>query len=137
MRLSNSQKLLLTIFLINFLTLIPKSGANAQSLLASNVTLSHYPHHNAKADETDKDAATYKRDEQAVAVNTRPTINFFYAIRRDYTDALRYSGSKNNLKAYPRHHLIQALIYHSDLMHGARMTLKPFKIIIIPVWQPK
>lgn len=137
MRLSNTQKLLIHLLLINFLTLFSRHDAKAQiPLFANNFT---YKDH---------------RKNRFLLVNAKDTPNFnivdtvnsdagFTTIQASAITSFRHSSETfqmpahriviDNVKGCTRHSIIPCL-YSIDLRHGARLTFKIFKLVISPLW---
>lgn len=107
MRLSNIQTLLVYFFLINFLTLFLKPGANAQTVsFANNITHHDYRQNRRSFDNTTNNytynmADTLNPDRELPVVNALPAFDFRRTSETFHLKLTVYHTFSNNGKANP------------------------------------
>ncbi|MBS1520585.1 MAG: hypothetical protein JST50_06285 [Bacteroidetes bacterium] len=134
MRLSYTPISLLHIFLITFLTLFLKPDAKAQTMLAVNVK-----HHLEKDlslinvgdnDLIHSEHLAEKHDEDLVNEGCPSTVNFLHP-------TTLVLPIKNAGKIYSGYHPLRVRIYSASIPHSMRITVKLFKVVIVPLWHSK
>jgi hypothetical protein len=137
-RLSNTKISLLHFFLITSLTLLLKPNATAQTVSSANVFAYNDNRHNGflfnelQDDRIYTGASIDKHDEAQTDAPTLTSLDFPRTLESLYLKPITYHAIKN----YPRYAIL-VRVYSIELKHSARLTFKPFKLVIVPFWQSK
>ncbi|HEY9001918.1 MAG TPA: hypothetical protein VIM89_11240 [Mucilaginibacter sp.] len=132
MRLSCTKISLLHFFLITFLALFLKPDVKAQTMLAVNFTNHHFEHNRPLIDIGDNDL-TYsepgpeKPGKVLINEGYPSTVNF------PHTPILLLP-IKNTSRMYAGYHPLRVRIYSASIPHSMRITVKLFKVVIVPLW---
>jgi hypothetical protein len=136
MRLSYTPISLLHFFLITFLTLFLNPDAKAQSILAVNVTHHHHFENDrplinvADNDIIQSEYITEKYDGSLLNEGYSSTVNFPHA-------GTLLLPIKNPGRIYAGYHPLRMRIYSASIQHSMRITIKLFKVVIVPLWHSK
>jgi hypothetical protein len=125
MRLSYAPITLLQFFLITFLTLSLKPGARAQSMLAVNSSRYHFD-----PGSPDNDHSESIPDKYVVSV-----------LNKGYSSAVNFQHipmpilpARGAGRVYTRYYPLHVRIYSASIQNRMRVTIKLFKVIIVPLW---
>jgi hypothetical protein len=131
MRLSCTPISLLRFSLIAFLTLL-KPDARAQSMLAANSV--HYSSHNRSSVEIagrepiESETNTDKCG--GVADSRSSTVNFI-------NSTVPVSPAPNSCRIFTGCQPLRVRIYSASIQHSMRITIKLFKVVVVPLWYSK
>ena len=130
MRLSCTPVSILRFFLITSLTLFLKPDARAQSMLAAN-SLHHSSYNKSSVEIADGDPiqSEAKTEKYSAEVDDRYlyTANF---LRR----TVPVSPSSNSCRIFTGYHPPRVRIYSACIQHSMSITVKFFKVVIVPLW---
>ena len=131
MRLSCTPIPLLPIFLITFLTLFLKPDAKAQSMLAVNFPHNHFSHDRPSVETTSEESVQPEviSEKYSAEVESRylSTVNFMRS-------TVAVLPVQNYNRIYTGYDPLRARIYSTSIPHSMRITVKLFKVVIVPLW---
>jgi len=130
MRLSYAPISLLQFFLITFLTLFLKPDAKAQSMLAVNSLHHHFERGRTLVEINDNghlESIPGKYDGSLLNEGNSSTVNFLHA-------QVSLSPTKTVERIYTGYHPLHVRIYSASIQHSMRVTVKLFKVVIVPLW---
>ena len=132
MRLSYTPISLLQFFLVAFLTLFLQPCARAQSILAVNYQRHHFENNHTLVEVAGDESIqpeTISEKYTAEADNKYPpAINFLRCTITTLT-------TQNSCKIYAGYHPLRVRIYSTNIRHSMRITVKLFKVVIVPMWR--
>ena len=131
-RLSYTTISLLHFFLIAFLTFFLKPDARAQSMLAVNFSHHHFAHERPVVEVADSDLI------HSESIPEKHDGGLFIADSSSRVNFLRISTSLVPIKNFGRtctgYHPWRMRIYSTSIQHSMRVTVKLFKVVIVPLW---
>ena len=135
MRLSYTPISLLNIFLIAFLTLLLAPNARAQLMLAVNFPGHHFERERpliaaADSDLIRSESAPDKHDEALPAADYSSKVNFLHT-------SVPIPPFKNARRIYMGYHPPRVRIYSASIQNSMRVTVKFFKVVIVPLCYAK
>jgi hypothetical protein len=133
MRLSYTPISLLHFFLITFLTLFLKIDAKAQSMLAVNSSRHHFEHDRSFVPVVDNDHSEpipEKYDGSLLNEGHPASVNFLH-------NQAALLPTKNQERIYTGYHPLRVRIYSASIQNSMRVTVKLFKVVIVPLWYSK
>ena len=133
MRLSCTLVSILRFFLITFLTLFLKPDAGAQSMLAAN-SLYHSSYNKSSVANADNEpiVSEANTEKRSAEVDNR------YSSRVNFINStVPVSQAANAYRIFTGYHPLPVRIYSTCIQHSMHITVKFFKVVIVPLWYSK